>query len=341
MNVLAICDMSVPADLMRDALARLGPRRLDVVEWACANRRELHRRARRIERLGPDCEKPPDAIWPLVPQAELIVTHMCPIGTDLIRRATKLRMIGVCRAGTENIASKLASQRQIGVHNVTGRNAVAVAELTVGLILAECRNIARAHQSLATGGWRTGFVNSDQPGELAGKTVGLVGFGQIGKLVGRRLAAFDVRVLVQDPLLPHRVIQNAGATPVSLDRLLAESDFVSLHARYEPGPPPLVGTGELALMKPTAYLINTARAYLVDMDGLIDALSGHRIAGAALDVYDEEPLPADAALRRLDNVTLTPHLAGTTTEAFQRSGHLLVDRILNALETEAGQSKTN
>ena len=128
MNVLAICDMSVPADLMRDALARLGPRRLDVVEWACANRRELHRRARRIERLGPDCEKPPDAIWPLVPQAELIVTHMCPIGTDLIRRATKLRMIGVCRAGTENIASKLASQRQIGVHNVTGRNAVAVAD---------------------------------------------------------------------------------------------------------------------------------------------------------------------------------------------------------------------
>ena len=327
MNVVGIADLFAPQTVMRAALATLEPSRLDVIDWPNQDIQQLHHRVRRIERDGPDTDEPPPALWSLLDDVELIVTHMCPIGTEVIRRAPKLRTIGVCRAGTETIAMDAAEARGIRVVRVPGRNAVAVAEYAVGMILAERRNIARAHHAIAAGGWRKDFTNSAQESELAGKIVGLVGFGAIGRLVVQRLEPFGVELLVHDPFQSTQDVEACGCRCAALDELLTRSDVVSLHARRDPGEPPLIGPRELALMKPTACLINTARAYLVDTDALIDALSQRRISGAALDVFEEEPIDPDSPLRRLDNVTLTPHLAGSTREAFRRSPQMLVDMI--------------
>ena len=209
---------------------------------------------------------------------------------------------------------------------------MAVAEFTVGLILAERRNIARAHLSLVTGGWRKNFATDGQFTELAGKTVGLIGFGAVGQTVADRLGPFGVHLVVHDPFQSSEVVKRHGGRAAPLDELLRCADVVSLHARREPDEPPLIGARELALMKPTACLINTARAHLVDMDALVQVLQERRIAGAAIDVFEQEPLPEDSPLRRLDNITLTPHLAGSTLEAFHQSPRLLAERIRQDME---------
>lgn len=333
MKILAISDLFVPGDVMRQALAPLRPERLDVVQWQNRDRSELHQRVRRIERDGPDVVPPPDEMWGLAEQADLIVTHLCPLGTEVIRRATNLRMIGVCCGGIGTIACQAAEARGIPIYNVPGRNAVAVAEFTIGLMLAERRNIARAHHAIATGQWRKEFLNVDHDTQLSGKIVGLVGFGEIGKLVAQRLAPFGAELLVYDPFQSQQSIAEFGGQSVGLDELLVRSDVVSLHVRRDEHEAPLIGERELALMKPTSQLINTARAYLVDQDALIVALQNQRLGGAALDVFSEEPLDDDSPLRTLDNITLTPHLAGSTREAFHRAPFLLVERIRREIGT--------
>ena len=327
MKILAISDLFVPATVMREALGSLHPDQLHVVEWSNRDRSQLHQRIRQIEQHGPGAVPPPDQAWPLAAEADLIVTHLCPLSSELIQHAKELKMIGVCRGGTDTIACDKAQERGIPILSVPGRNAVAVAEFTIGLILAERRNIGRAHGAIRSGTWRKEFYNIDQETELAGKTVGILGFGSIGQLVVERLTAFDVEILVHDPFPATAAIEQLGGKQVALDLLLGRSDVLSLHARADAGQPPLIGARELALMKPTSYLINTARARLVDQQALVQALQQKQIAGAALDVFDKEPLDADSPLRQLDNVTLTPHLAGSTQEAFHGSPFRLVETI--------------
>jgi D-3-phosphoglycerate dehydrogenase len=212
-----------------------------------------------------------------------------------------------------------------------GRNANAVAEHTIGLILCEMRNLARSHCALQSGVWYARQVDPLRTFELAGKTLGLVGFGTIGQLVARRLAGFDLRVLVYDPFVPASSVQAAGGEPVSLPELVAQSDVVSLHARLTPETEGLIGRAELAQMQPTAYLINSARAGLIVEEALVEALQQHRIAGAALDVYWQEPLPAGHLLTRLNNVTLNSHLAGTTLDALHNTVDLVVEGVLDVV----------
>ena len=327
MRTLAIADLFLPSQVLRDALGALAPSAIHIIEWPTRDKSDLHHRVRRIERDGPEIEAPPDAIWPHVEHAELIVTHMCPIAAAVIERAANLTMIGVCRAGTETIATAAAEARGIRVINVPGRNARAVAEFAVGLMISERRNIARAHHAIVNGRWRKDFPNTDQDTELSDKTIGLIGFGAIGQLVALHLQSFGVNLLVHDPFQPENIIQQHGGRHVTLDELLQQSDVISLHARGDESQPPLIGARELSKMKPTSYLINTARAYLIDHDALVCALQQHQIAGAALDVFEHEPIPADSPFRQLDNVTLTPHLAGSTREAYHRCPYLLVDMI--------------
>ncbi len=318
---------------MEDALALLNPTNLEVIEWTARDEVELHRRIRHIEQSGPGAHPPPHAVWKSAREAELIVTHLCPISAELIEQAVNLRVIGVCRAGTENVDRPAAQARGIRLYHVPARNAVAVAEFTVGLILAERRNIARAHLALVTGGWRKTFSNAAFFTELAGKAVGLIGFGAVGQMVADRLAPFGVHLLVHDPFQSAQVVERHGGRTLPLEELLSCADVVSLHARRQSHEPALIGARELALMKPTAYLINTARAHLVDMDALLQVLQRKRIAGAAIDVFVQEPLPEDSPLRRLDNITLTPHLAGSTLEAFHQSPRLLAERIRQDMES--------
>jgi len=201
----------------------------------------------------------------------------------------------------------------------------------LGLMLAELRHLARAHCAIKQGDWFE-IVDPLSCLELGGKTIGLIGFGSIGRVLAHRLVGFDVRLLVHDPYVPAATVRQAGGEPVSLPELLSQSDIVSLHARLTPETAGLIGASELALMKPTAYLINTARAGLVDEPALLNALQARAIAGAALDVFWEEPVSLGSPWLALDNVTLASHIAGTTRDAFIKSVKLVSRAALDCLD---------
>lgn len=291
----------------------------------------LQKRRLEVEKKGPEIEEVPQLIREKGSEIEILTGLFVPVSKEALDNMPKLKIIGISRAGTENVNVDEATKRGVVVFNVMGRNAEAVSDFAVGLILAECRNIARAHCAIMNGNWRKTFSNSDWIPELKGKTVGIVGFGFIGRLVAKKLSGFDVNILVFDPFVDENEIRKHGCVPVDKETLFRESDFVTLHARYSEATDKLVGEKEINLMKPNAYLINTARAGLIDKEALIRALKEKRIAGAALDVFWEEPLPPDSELLKLDNVTLTSHLAGTTKEALTRSPELLMEDIYKLL----------
>jgi D-3-phosphoglycerate dehydrogenase len=295
---------------------------LAVGEWE-SDAGKLQARRLAVEKQGPEIE----IVDPLVEtegrDAALLAGLFVPISSKVMDAMPSLRIAGVARAGVENVNVKAATERGVLVFNVMGRNAEAVSDFAVGLMLAECRNIARSHMGIKNGEWRKKFVNSEWTPELKGKTVGLVGFGFIGSLVAQKLSGFGVKLLVHDTWVDPGVITAAGGRSVDKETLFRESDFISLHARLLPGGAKLVGAAELALMKPTAYLINTARAGLVDEAALVAALAANKIAGAGLDVHSSEPIAPGAEILTLDNVTLTSHIAGTTREALTRSPDLL------------------
>ena len=220
-----------------------------------------------------------------------------------------------------------ASKQGIAVFHTMGRNAHAVSDYAIGLMLAEMRNIARAHAELKQGHWKKQYSNAAFVGDMLEKKIGLVGFGYIGHLVAKKLKGFDVEILVYDPYAKAADVEAAGARLVSLEELCKEADFISMHARLSEATQGLLGEKEFALMKPTAYVINTARAGLIDEQALINALREKRIGGAAIDVFWTEPPPADHPFMTLENVTITPHLAGSTRDAFNRTPYLLLEEI--------------
>lgn len=181
------------------------------------------------------------------------------------------------------------------------------------MIIAESRNIARSSLTANGGSWVVRFRNYPYSHNLADKTVGIIGYGAIGQMVAERLRAFGCRIIAYENYMPAEKVRALDAEPVSLDRLLETSDFITIHARLSEESRGMLGREEFRKMKPSAFFINTARAGLIDEDALIEVLRDHRIAGAALDVFSHEPINPDNPLLKLDNVTLTPHLAGTTS----------------------------
>lgn len=261
----------------------------------------------------------------LAEDADIIVAHMAPIDRRVIETARRLKAIAVARGGPVNVNVKAATERSVPVLFVPGRNARAVAEYTVALLLAQAKRIVEAHVDLARNVWRTELYTFDGAGwELDGRTVGLIGFGHIGRLVADMLAPFGVKIFVYDPYVR---VTDPRVTQVSLEELLQTADFVSLHARVTPETTHLINARTLAMMKPSAHLINTARGPLVDYDALVEALQKGVIAGAALDTFHLEPLPADHPLTRLPNVTLTPHVAGSSKQVVWRA----IDRLAEDL----------
>lgn len=265
----------------------------------------------------------------LARDVDVIVAHMAPIDRRVIRAAEKLKVIAVARGGPVNVNVAAATERGIPVLFVPGRNARAVAEFTVALLLSQAKRIVEAHADLVRNVWRTDLYSYDGAGwELEGRTVGLIGFGHIGRLVADMLQPFGVHILVYDPYVR---IPDARVKQVSLEELLAQSDFVSLHARVTPESTHIINARTLAMMKPTAILINTARGPLVDYDALVDALEQGVIAGAALDTFHVEPLPPDHPLKRLPNVTLTPHVAGSSKQVVHRAIETLAEDLRRVL----------
>jgi len=272
---------------------------------------------------------------------EMLLVLFCPVSEDAIKELPNLKLIGACRAGLENINVDYATQKGIIVHNIKGRNAHAVSDFAVGLMLSEARNIARGFQAMKKGIWQKKYVNSEMIPELQGKTIGLIGFGYIGQLVARKLTGFQVNILTYDPFVSEEIIKKYNAKQVDLSTLMKESDFISLHARLSKETENLISTKELSLMKESAYIINTARAGLIDENSLFEALKNKKIAGAALDVFWQEPIGDNSRWLNLDNVTLTPHIAGTTREALTKSPHLLIEDINKLLNENNPQFIVN
>ena len=295
---------------------------------------KLQYRRLEVEKRGPEIETVDETIQKEGKDAEALMGLFVPVSSKVMDAMPNLRLVGVSRAGLENVNVAEATKRGILVFNVKGRNVHAVSDFAIGMMLAAARNIAKAHYAIQNGEWRKTFVNSDCIPEMHDKTIGLVGFGYIGKLVAKKLSGFDVNIVVYDPYTDASVIEAAGAKKVELDELMSSSDFVSIHARLTDQNKNMIGEHELGLMKPTAYFINTGRAGLVDQEALAKALEEGKIMGAALDVFTTEPIPEDSPFLKLDNVTLTTHIAGTTTEALTNSPYLLMEDVAKFLDGE-------
>jgi len=293
---------------------------------------QLQYRRLEVEKHGPEQEVVDQLILEAGKEANVLMGLFLPVSSKVMDAMPSLKIVGVSRAGLENVNVEEATKRGILVYNVKGRNAHAVSDFAVGMMLAECRNIGRAHHAIKTGQWRKVFPNSAVVPELTGRTIGLVGFGYIGKLVAKKLSGFDTKVVAYDPYTSAEEIEASGCEKVELNHLLEVSDFISIHARLTKENTNMIGEKELALMKETAYLINTGRAGLVDQEALAKALAAKQIMGAALDVFPIEPIEEGSPFLELDNVTLTTHIAGTTSDALSNSPGLLMKEV-NALLT--------
>ncbi len=328
MKLVGIGDLFIPCEYIEKGMKCLEEKDISVntIEWKLSGFDELQNINLLVEQGGREEVEVPDYILDAVKDADIIITQFFPIGKELIDKCTNLKMIGVLRAGYENVNAEYAMSKGIKVFNTVGRNAHSVSDFTVGMMIAEARNIARGHYGIKNGEWIREYPNSGIIPDFGGRTVGLVGYGEIGRLVAKKLSGFDMEILVYDPYY-----KGDDINLVSLEELLAKSDFVSLHARLTKDNERMIGSEQLALMKPTAYLINTSRSGLVDEQALYEVLKNGKIAGAALDVFDVEPPSADYPLVTLPNVTVTPHMAGGSTDAFVNTPKLLANGLIDYL----------
>lgn len=331
MNIVGIGDLLIPENFIREGFRNFeeAGASLKTVSWKLGNYEELQNINLLIETRGSEAYEIPDDILEAVRDADIIITQFCPINRRVMDACSRLKAVGVLRGGIENVNLPYASERGVAVFHTPGRNANAVADFTVGMILAECRNIAKSHLNLKNGQWIRDYNNKDSVPDLADKVAGIVGFGEIGRRVAKRLAGFDMKIVAYDPF-----VQQApdGIKMLSLEKLMEVSDFVTVHARLTEETEHLVSAEMLNLMKPTAYLINTARSGLVDENALCEALKEKKIMGAAIDVFDEEPPRKGYPLIELENITVTPHLAGGTRDAFTSSPKLLSAEMIKLLE---------
>jgi D-3-phosphoglycerate dehydrogenase len=257
---------------------------------------------------------PPDQLLAAVAECEgLVVRSAVRVTAEMLAAAGRLKVVGRAGAGLDTIDVEAARARGITVLNTPGQNANAVAELVMGLMLALIRQLMPAHQALSAGRWEKTRFNGT---ELVGKTLGLVGFGAVGRRMAALARGFEMEVLAYDPLVKPEAITAGGARPVGLKELLPAADFLSLHLPLTSETRNLISREVIFnVLKPGARLINCARGGLVDEAALAEALTSGRLAGAGLDVFENEPPSADNPLLALENVVVIPHLGATTAEA--------------------------
>ena len=258
----------------------------------------------------------------------IIIRSATQVTADLLERAERLKVIGRAGVGVDNVDLAAASKRGVVVANAPESTVVSAAEHTFGLLLALTRQIPQAHAALEEGRWeRSQFAGL----ELADKTLGLVGFGRIGQQVARRARGFEMRVRAYDPYVaPERFRELGVDRAETVEDLFADADYVSLHATLTPETRGLVDRKRIAGMKDGVRIVNVARGELVDEDALVEGLQSGKVAGAALDVFAEEPY--SGPLLGLPNVVVTPHLAASTQEAQDRAGVIVAEQVAAALE---------
>ncbi len=277
--------------------------------------------------LGPAGRQPTKAeLLDLLPGCVAYLAGVEPVDRDVLSAAGELRVIARNGVGVDNIDT--ASAREIGIEvvNTPGANARSVAELTVALMLALARGVPESHRAMREGRWQR------QAGiELFGKTLGVVGFGQIGRIVGQFGAALGMTVCAFDPMLDQAMAAEHGVESVPLGELLDRSTVVSLHCPASADGLPLIDAAALGRMPNGAFLVNTARWSLMDPSAVLDSLERGRLVGVAIDAFETEPPPPDDRLLRHDRVVSTPHLGGFTRESTARAADAAVDGILRVL----------
>jgi D-3-phosphoglycerate dehydrogenase len=275
--------------------------------------------------------KDPAKLKASLPQAHaLLVRSETKVTAEMMAQAPELKVIGRAGIGVDNINVEEATKRGVAVFNAPGGNTVSAAEHTLGLLLALARKIPWADASMRRGEWDRGRF---QGTELSGKTLGIVGLGRIGSHIATIARALGMEIIAHDPFLPAGRAQQLGIELLPLDDLLTHADVVTLHIPLTRETKALLDRRRLTLMKPTALLLNTARGGLVDETALLEALEQGKLAGAAVDVYGTEPLPADSPLRKAERLIVTPHLAASTVEAQHKVGLEICRVVQHALVT--------
>ncbi|UCC83270.1 MAG: phosphoglycerate dehydrogenase [Gemmatimonadota bacterium] len=268
----------------------------------------------------------------------LIVRSRTKVTKEILEAATRLKVVGRAGVGVDNIDVDVATRQGIAVLNAPGGNVISAAEHTIALMLALVRHISRADASLGRGEWeRKRF----QGIELYGKTLGLAGAGRIGSEVAKRARAFGMRIVAYDPYLSRERAEQVGIQLVTLPDLFEQADVISVHVPLTDETRGMIGSVELALMKPTAYLVNASRGGVVDEKALAEALRSGRLAGAALDVFEEEPVSPDNPLLGLDSVVAVPHLGAATREAQTSVSVEICGAVRDALVTRDFRSAVN
>jgi len=267
----------------------------------------------------------------------LVVRSAVQVDDALLEHAPKLRVIGRAGVGVDNIDADSATRRGIVVMNTPGANAVAVAELTLGLMLALARKLPAANNTMHAGKWEK---KSLQGVELRGKTLGILGLGRIGLEVAKRAQGFGMTLIAHDPFVSAAVAREAGIKLVSTEELFAESDYLSLHVGLTPQTTGIINERTIATMKKGIRILNCARGELIEEAALVAALQSGQVGGAALDVFTVEP-PKDSPLTGLPNVILTPHIAGSTDEAQEAIGIQLARQVREYLKLGVVQNAVN
>jgi len=260
----------------------------------------------------------------------LVVRNQTKVTRELLQSAPRLKVIGRLGVGLDNIDLQTARGKNIPVVYARNANAISVAEYVFAAMFAFARQPGEATSDVKKGGWnRKQFTGT----ELHGKTLGLVGTGEIGARLAVRAKAFGMHILGHDPFLPpyELAITDFAVQPAGLDEVMSRSDFISLHIPLNKSTDHLINQAMLQQMKPTAWIINSARGGIIDETALYEALANRRIAGAALDVFEQEP-PRESPLLSLDNVILTPHIAGLTEEAQVKTSVLVAREIIKVLQ---------
>ncbi|MGC8902227.1 MAG: hydroxyacid dehydrogenase [Fervidobacterium sp.] len=269
-----------------------------------------------------------DELIKIMPEIEiLIVRSATKVTADIIEAGTKLKIIGRAGTGLDNIDVKAAEAKGIKVINTPGANSISVAELTIGLMIACSRHIARGTNDLKNGKWTKKELEGH---ELYKRTVGIIGFGNIGREVAKRLLAFDMKVLAYDPFVKETDID---VKIVDLNTIFKESDYITIHVPLTPETKHLINKETIEKMKDGVIIINAARGGIIDEGALYEALVSGKVYAAGVDVFEVEP-PTDELRQKLlslPNVVATPHVGASTFEAQERVGMLLVERLIKEI----------
>ena len=316
MKIVCVGDAYVTSEMMRSGV---GPYlseadTLEVLFFGEEDRTDMRDTVKAIESMKRDTIPVPDELYRAIRDCDVLLVHLCPVTKKLLDCAEHLKAILSCRGGVENIDVDAATKKGIMVTTDPAHNANAVAEYTIGLILCETRNIARADEALKRGIWRETYPNTFATiRELHDMTVGIVGFGSVGRLVAEKLSVFGCHILVFDPYVSENAYDYLSFRFVDFPTLLQKSDVITLHARAKA---PIISDAEFDMMKPEAYLINTARSVLVDPGALERAMEERKIMGAAIDVFETEPVIPEF-YKKYDHITITNHRGGDTINSYQ------------------------